>query len=236
MLIFAHRGASGYAPENTFSAFELARTMGAGGIETDIRSTADGVLVLVHDAKVDRTTNGSGEVASLTWAELSALDAGSWLDQKWASERIVRLDAFLDWAFPSGGAPTGLTVCLEVKAPEATDDVVAMLTARGLNERADLQLSSFDWETAGRLHEALPGLVVGFLTPRFDEAEIERVLDAGLPQICPRADILTAELVERVHRRGLNVRAWGVGTREHLALVYSSGADGTTLNWPDWAT
>src|SRR5262245_52903123 len=101
MLILAHRGASGYAPENTFTAFELARTMGACGIETDIQLTSDDVLVLFHDSKVERTTNGTGAVKDLTWAELAALDAGSWLDPKFAGERIVRFDAFLDWAFPT---------------------------------------------------------------------------------------------------------------------------------------
>src|SRR5262245_58193751 len=120
MLILAHRGASGYAPENTRAAFELARTMGAGGVETDVRLRADGILVLVHDARVDRTTDGHGAVAELTWAELSALDAGSWLDARWSGERIVRLASFLDWAFPLDESPLGLTVCLEVKAPAAT--------------------------------------------------------------------------------------------------------------------
>src|SRR5688572_19325118 len=120
MLILAHRGASGYAPENTMTAFELARTMGAGGIETDIQISADGVLVLVHDSKVDRNTDGTGGVARLTWAELAALDAGSWLAPKFAGERIMRFDAFLDWAFPTDGSATGLTICLEIKAPAAT--------------------------------------------------------------------------------------------------------------------
>jgi glycerophosphoryl diester phosphodiesterase len=235
MLIFAHRGASGYAPENTFPAFDLARTMGAGGIETDIQASADGVLVLVHDTRVDRTSDGTGPVADLTWAELSQLDAGSWLDARWAGVRIVRLDAFLDWCFPEDGTVSGLVICLEVKAPAATDATVDMLTARGFTARTDLQVSSFDWDAVVRLRERLPNLSVGFLTPRFDAAEIERIVAAGLPQICPRADLLTTELVAEAHGRGLDVRAWGVGTREHLAQVYATGADGTTLNWPDWA-
>lgn len=239
MLILAHRGASGYAPENTFAAFELARTMGAGGIETDVQRTADGVLVLVHDSTVDRTSDGSGAVKELTWEQLSRLDAGSWLDPKFAGERIVRFDAFLDWAYPgrsaSADAPAGFVTCLEVKAADAAEGTIETLTARGLTERSALHLSSFNWDTVVRLRAALPGLSVGFLTPRFDKAEIERVVGAGLPQICPRADLLTTELVATAHARGLDVRAWGVATREHLALVYSSGADGTTLNWPDWA-
>jgi glycerophosphoryl diester phosphodiesterase len=239
MLILAHRGASGYAPENTFAAFELARTMGAGGIETDVQRTSDGVLVLVHDSTVDRTTNGSGAVKDLTWDELSRLDAGSWLEPQFAGERIVRFDAFLDWSYPdgvaSGDAPSGFVTCLEVKAADATEGTIEMLTARGLTQRADLHLSSFTWDTVVRLRAALPGLSIGFLTHRFDEAEIERVVAAGLPQICPRATVLTADLVATAHARGLNVRAWGVATREDLARVFETGADGTTLNWPDWA-
>ncbi len=236
MLILAHRGASGYAPENTRPAFELAREMGAGGIETDVQLSSDGVLVLIHDTSLDRTSNGSGPVANLTWDELSRLDAGSWLDPRFAGERIVRLDAFLDWCFPDPLATSDLVICLEVKAPAAVDPLVAMLNERALTGQPSLQLTSFNWEAVLRLHAALPGLAAGFLTPRFDSAEIARVVEAGLPRICPRADVLTPALVAEAHGRGLRVRAWGVATREHLAQVYASGADGTTLNWPDWAT
>src|SRR5689334_5561196 len=128
MLILAHRGASGYAPENTWPAFELAREMGAGGIETDIQLTSDGVLVLVHDTNLDRTSDGSGPVADLTWDELERLDAGSWLDSRFAGQRIVRLDAFLDWCFPDPLAASDLVICLEVKAPLAADPIVAVLS------------------------------------------------------------------------------------------------------------
>jgi len=284
MLILAHRGASGYAPENTWAAFLLACEMGAGGIETDVQVSTDGVLVLIHDTKVDRTTDGSGAVADLTWAELSRLDAGGWLDARFGDERIVRLGAFLDWRFPrhrlaslahppgtthgpgealgpgaartsaggsgwrggstsaaaaadstAAGPRDDLVICLEVKAPAAVDRLVMMLAARGLTTHPALQLTSFHWESVLRVHRALPRLVAGFLTPRFDRDEIERVRAAGLAQICPRADLLTPELVDTAHGRGLSVRAWGVATREQFAQVIASGADGTTLNWPDWA-
>jgi glycerophosphoryl diester phosphodiesterase len=122
-----------------------------------------------------------------------------------------------------------------VKAPAAVDGLLATLAARQLSDHPLIQLSSFNWETTLRLHKALPTQVVGFVTPRFDIDEVERVVTAGLPQICPRADLLTPDLVKASHACGLNVRAWGVQTREHLALVYATGADGTTLNWPDWA-
>ena len=93
--VLAHRGASGYAPENTFAAFDRAIEMGAPGAETDVRATADGVLVLLHDRTLDRTTDGHGPVAELELAGVQALDAGSWLDPRFAGERIPTADAFL---------------------------------------------------------------------------------------------------------------------------------------------
>ena len=70
--VIGHRGAAGHAPENTFAAFDTGLAMGVDGVETDIRETGDAVLVLLHDATVDRTTDGSGAVAGLTWDELDA--------------------------------------------------------------------------------------------------------------------------------------------------------------------
>src|SRR5438045_7294678 len=93
--VLAHRGASGYAPENTFAAFDRAIEMGAPGAETDVRATADGVLVLLHDRMLDRTTNGRGPVTEMAFAELQRLDAGSWMDPRFAGERVPTAEAFL---------------------------------------------------------------------------------------------------------------------------------------------
>src|SRR5262249_46248848 len=119
----------------------------------------------------------------------------------------------------AAGPRDDLGVCLGVKGPAAVGRLIMMLAGRGLTPQPALQLTSFHWESVLRVHRALPRLVAGFLTPRFDRAEIERVRSAGLAQICPRADLLTPELVETAHGRGLNVRAWGVATREHFAQV-----------------
>lgn len=228
MRVLAHRGASGYAPENTFAAFDLAGRMRADGIETDVRATRDGVLVLLHDELVDRTTDGSGPVADLAWEDVARLDAGGWFGPDMAGQRVPRLDDFLDRYLEA------IPICLELKAEAAVEAVARLLVERGLARRSDLELTSFSWDAARHLHDALSDLPVGFLTPRFDEGEIERVAAAGLAQICPRANLLTPELVARAHARGLVVRAHGVKTRDDLRRVLEGGADGTTLNWPDW--
>ncbi|MGH2551745.1 MAG: glycerophosphodiester phosphodiesterase, partial [Thermomicrobiales bacterium] len=137
MQVIAHRGASGYAPENTRSAFERAIAMGAAAIETDITVTADGELVLVHDQLIDRISNGEGPVSDHTLAELRALDFGFWFGREFAGQRIVTvaemIEEFLD----------RIPVVFEIKDPRATRPLIELLRATNSIER--VQITSFIW-------------------------------------------------------------------------------------------
>src|SRR5688572_13420270 len=132
--IIAHRGASGYAPENTMAAFARAVEMGATEVETDVSLTRDGQLLLLHDDTLDRTTDGAGRPEDFTLAELKELDAGSWSDprlswdRKYSGERLITLDDLLD-AF----GPT-LTYHVELKKPMAglVERVIEAIKERGL--------------------------------------------------------------------------------------------------------
>lgn len=95
ILNIAHRGASAYAPENTFAAFDRALELNVSHVEMDVHLTRDGHIVVIHDDRVDRTTDGTGSVAERTLAELRALDAGSWFGAKFTGERIPTLDEVL---------------------------------------------------------------------------------------------------------------------------------------------
>ncbi|SVD04668.1 uncharacterized protein METZ01_LOCUS357522, partial [marine metagenome] len=92
----AHRGASSYAPENTFAAFDLALDMGVNDIELDVHFTKDNYIVVIHDDTVERTTNGVGYVSGLTLAQLKKLDAGSWFGKDFTEQRISTLTEILD--------------------------------------------------------------------------------------------------------------------------------------------
>src|SRR5256885_6699301 len=105
-------GASAVAPENTYAAFEQAVAQGAEYAETDIRRTADGQLVLLHDATLDRTSDGRGAISSMTLAEVRRLDAGAWYGEAFRGERIPELSPFLGWV----EARPGFGAALEVKA------------------------------------------------------------------------------------------------------------------------
>lgn len=101
----AHRGLSSQAPENTLAAFKAAKAHGFTYVECDVRFTSDGVPVLVHDETIDRTSNGSGSVAGMTYATLSTLDFGSWFNDGYAGEKIVTLEEFLAWCRASNIHP-----------------------------------------------------------------------------------------------------------------------------------
>ena len=92
----AHRGASSYAPENTFAAFDLAVEMGIGEIEFDVHFTKDSDIIVIHDEALDRTTDSTGQVSDRTLEEIQSLDAGSWFDEKFSGEKVHTLDEVFD--------------------------------------------------------------------------------------------------------------------------------------------
>jgi len=226
-LVFAHRGASAYAPENTFAAFDLAIEMGAPAIETDVRATADSHLVLMHDERVDRTTDGHGKVSDLTLAEVRALDAGAWFGRELAGQRVPTVEEFL--ARYGGRLP----ICLEVKAPDVEGHLLDLVRAAGL--LAKVELTSFSLDIVARLCDLAPEAKVGYLTPRLDEEAIAQTVAVGARQICPKAEALTPDRIRAARAAGLEVRAWGVGDDDLLARAVALGVDGFTTNWPDRA-
>jgi glycerophosphoryl diester phosphodiesterase len=152
LRVGGHRGASAVAPENTYAAFEQAIRDGASYTETDIRATSDGVLVLVHDATLDRTTDGSGPVSAMTLEELRRLDAGSWFGEAFHDERIPELPAFLAWI--EARAPFGAAI--EVKAPGVGGTVAALAWASPARDR--LCIYAFDADEIRAAKAAAPDL------------------------------------------------------------------------------
>lgn len=129
-LIVAHRGYSEIAPENTISAFKAASNVGAKACEFDVQISKDGVLVVIHDNTVDRTTNGSGKVEQLSYEDLSSLDAGSWKDLKYKGEKIPTLLETLTFL-----EKNNMIAVLEIKADNITDEVLKLVYETGMEER-----------------------------------------------------------------------------------------------------
>ena len=221
---YAHRGACAYAPENTMRAFRLGVSLGADGIETDIRKTKDGVPVLFHDKDMRRLTGVGGAVADLTFRELSALRVRS--PDGSPGEPVPRLAEALAFI-----KETGVYAALELKEDGLEADVLSAIGAFGLREKS--VVTSFDPARLRRVRALDPAQETGLLTRAVNEETLRTLRKIGAAQICPEAACLTPALVRALHGAGFSVRAWGVRDEASMRRVYLCGVDGMTVDFPD---
>jgi len=221
----AHRGYSAVAPENTLPAFAAAVLGGATLVEFDVRSTADGVPVVIHDRRVDRTTTGSGHVWDRTLAELAALDAGSWFSPAYAGARVPTLSATLDLLAPSAAG-----LLLEIKPPATlaeVTEIIELVRKYDLLDRAVVQ--SFDPEVVRLVRSVAPEVRRGLLRLRFeaDTVPLARELDVVCcnPSV---ADVLgDRATVAALAGHGIEVMPWTANDlSEWPALTGTPGVTG----------
>lgn len=223
-FIWAHRGASARAPENTLAAFDLAREDGADGIELDVHLSRDGIPVVIHDETLERTTNGRGAVSSLRASELRRLDAGRWFAPAFAGERIPLLSEVLAWA----GEDMPLNV--ELKTLRAGEATLRLLKDY---PRRRVLVSSFNHRLLAALREAEPRLPLGFLCDaRLWRLGLRRALAAGAFSFHPRADLVSVALARRVKEAGLALYPWTVDDAGRAARLLRLGATGLFTNRP----
>lgn len=235
VLTIAHRGASAYAPENTLSALRTAIEMRCDLAEVDVQRTRDGVLVLVHDSELGRTTGRNRKVGDLTYRQLLRLDAGSWFSPVYAGERIPTLEQALDVLDGSG---TGLL--LEVKHPARYPGIAAdisrtLRTRRGYVESAvgagQLVVQSFDHGVMREFARIEPDIPVGLL----GHPPVHRLplLGTWARQVNPRHRRATAAYVAAVHAAGMYCHVWTVDSDPDIQRALSLGVDGVITNRPD---
>lgn len=230
--IIAHRGASGYAPENTLSAFELAAQMGATEIEYDLQLSKDRQLVVVHDTVLDRYGHPGLKVSDLTLAQLKTLDMGAWFDPRFAGQKIVTIDELL------ARFGDAFIHHAEIKAPEPglAAQLLKTIDAHRVAERTII--TSFAFDALREVRALRPDARVGWLVPAgaFNEENIRRAAEAGFFQFCPRAGDASRENVAAAKAILAEVRAHGVRSGADLRHAIEAGCDGATVNWPDWVT
>jgi glycerophosphoryl diester phosphodiesterase len=227
--VIAHRGASGHAPENTLAAYERAVQLGAGFIETDLHLTRDARFVAIHDATLERTTNGRGNVRDFTLAELRQLDAGMWFDREFMGQRIPTLEEVLKF-----GKEHDVIFYLEVKYDAAWGmhhSLVAELHKSQSTARTIV--ISFDEATLTALRMVDSTMMMGLLVDRPREDFAKVAIELGVRQLCPRVDLVTPKFVEDAHRVDLQVATWTADDPEVMRTMAAAGVDGIMSNFPD---
>ncbi len=230
--IFAHRGASAYAPENTLAAFELALHQGADAIELDAKLSADGQVVVIHDPSVDRTTTEHGLVKHLTLAELRRLDAGSHFDIAYQGEPIPTLEE----VFRAVGQLTYINVELtNYNAPldDLPEKVAALVKRYKLAKR--VMFSSFNPIAIIRTHRLLPDTPIGLLAAKgWPGAWARSWIGRSIPyqSLHPELGDVTEELVEVTHQRQSRMFVYTVNQAEDMQRLFELGVDGILTDDP----
>lgn len=229
----AHRGASGYAPENTMAAFRRAVELGARFIETDLQITRDAQVIALHDFTLDRTTNGKGQAHLLTLKEIRALDAGSWFSDggggAFQGERVPRLREILDFAVEHD-----IIFYLEIKSGPAWGIEHAVVAAlRDRNASARVVILSFDPASLDAVHRLDSTMMTGLLCEHPSGDLVERTVRAGARQLVAAGNLITKAVVDKAHHAGLQVVAWTINEPEQMQRLISVGADGIITDYPD---
>jgi glycerophosphoryl diester phosphodiesterase len=223
----AHRGASGTFPENTLSAFRAAADAGAAMCELDVQLTCDGQVVAIHDEKVDRTTDGAGEVAAMTLAELKRLDAGAKF--KGGGARHRESIPTLDEVFDAVAGRCALNI--ELKAAGVEAKVAAIMRAHGAVESS--MVSSFDWDSIAAINRIDPEIRFGLLAEKKPDEMLARAIEMRAYAINPRFDMVTAELCAAAHRANLKVLTWTVDVPQLMEFLLEARVDGIMTNYPE---
>ncbi|MFJ9627082.1 glycerophosphodiester phosphodiesterase [Streptomyces sp. NPDC091280] len=215
-LTIGHRGVMGLEPENTLRSFVAAEQAGLDVIELDLHLSRDGALVVMHDADVDRTTDGTGPIAARTLDELRTLDAGR-------GERVPTFEEVLD--------AVRSPLQAEIKDLAAARALAEVMHRRDLVGR--VEVSSFHDEAITEIARLVPGVRTALIAGRFGPDVVERATEAGAETVCLNIRRLTLEVVEAARKADLRIIGWVVNTQDHLRLVRALELDGATTDYPE---
>jgi glycerophosphoryl diester phosphodiesterase len=231
--IFAHRGSSAHAPENTLAAFQLALRQGADGIEMDTKLTADGHVVIFHDQTVQRTTEGTGRVKDKTLEELRELDAGSHFDVAFKGEPIPTLEEVFELV------GTQIFINIELANYSSPFDrlpekVAALVKRHGMGPR--ILFSSFNPVALKRIHRLIPGAPIGLLALKGRRGALARGFLGKLlvpyQSLHPALPDITPELVQNTHKENRRVYVFNVQKAAEMRQLFSMEVDGIFADDP----
>jgi glycerophosphoryl diester phosphodiesterase len=229
LLVIAHRGASGHAPENTLAAFKKAVALGAAFIETDLQLSRDARFVAIHDSTLNRTTNGQGAVHEMTLSNLRRLDAGSWFGSEFAGERIPTLEEILEFS-----KKNDVVFYLELKPAGSWGGEHALVGAlRQSGEIPRAVVISFDPAVLLNLRKIEATLMTGLLYDGQLEKPVKKAVEVGARQLVARGDLVTPALLKEARKNDLQVICWTVNHPAHMRMLIAAGVNGIMSDYPD---
>jgi glycerophosphoryl diester phosphodiesterase len=224
-IVIGHKGAAAVAPENTLASFAKALEAGAEGVECDIRATADGVPVIIHDATLDRTTDASGDVASLTLAQVKAADASFGMEA-FRGERVPTLDELL--SLVSGRC----LLALEFKSMDAVEPAIPILSRHDAPRWCTAW--AFNADVLAELKRLIPELSRTQNVGRIESWESVLATARRLECVAVSLEhhLVDAKRVAALHAAGLKAYCWTANEREDWRRLVACGADGITTDDP----
>jgi glycerophosphoryl diester phosphodiesterase len=256
ITVVAHRGASGYAPEHTLSAYKKALEMKADYIELDLHMTKDGELVAIHDATLARTTNveqvypnrAPWRVRDFTLAEIKRLDAGTWFNKmfpqyankQYRKEKIPTLQEVIDWL---AQCRSKTALYIETKDPNIypsmEEKLVGILKKNRYLQKSKVIFQSFSEASLRKLQKIVPHdipLIQLYSPAMLKGQNLDDVLDRAAEYaegVAPDQSLVTLEFVQKAHKRHLVVYPYTVNTKEEMLKQLSLGVDGMFTDYPD---
>jgi len=238
-LIIAHRGGANLVPENTLAGFKNAINLGVDMIEIDVHLSKDSNIIVIHDGKIDRTTDGSGEIKNMTLSEIKKYDAGSWFSESFRNERVPTLDETFN--IINGKA----ILLIEIKDgderyPGLEKKVVESIHKHNANGWTVVQ--SFNKNSILRIKKMDPSIITYYLvSSKFDDlysSIIEKInvgekIKKQFDGIAPRYSHLDFRKVETMHKAGFKVFTWTVDDPKDMAEMINIKVDGIITNSPD---
>lgn len=234
-VIFAHRGASAHAPENTLAAFELALAQHADAIELDVKLSSDGQVVVIHDPTVDRTTGSQGRVKDLSLTQLRALDAGRFFSERFSGEKIPTLEE----VFETVGRRTFINVELtNYNTPRDTLVETVCMLVKKFNLQKSVMFSSFLPSNLSKARAYLPGVPRGLLAFNGFLGAWARsfgFMFGRYHALHPNVNDVTPEQVQRVHRLKRRIHVWTVNAAEEMRRLFDWNVDAIFTDDPQLA-
>jgi glycerophosphoryl diester phosphodiesterase len=230
--IIGHRGAKGHAPENTLASFRKAKELGATWVEFDVKESEDGVLVIMHDDDLDRTTNGKGPMIKTKWSVAKELDAGSWFHPSFSNERIPTLEeTFLLLKELNIGAN------IEIKPCPGREEQTAIAVSNAIvnkwpNELPPPLVSSFSMESLVAAKKVCPNLIIGALFETLPHDWKKIIVKVQAETIHIDHEIVHENMIKEMNREGYPVLTYTVNDRKRAHDLFNIGVSAIFTDFP----